>query len=306
MPQKKRLIYRLKDYLNEHYPFTVRKLAVHTRLGCPHRDGRHGEGGCVYCYNPGFSTIDEATGSVREQIQSGIQRSRKRGFAGKFIVYFQSETNTYGEVEQLHEWWGTIEDFPEDIVGLAIGTRPDCISEDILDHLGDLANRYMVWLELGLQSVHDQTLELINRGHDYQCFQQTVELIRYFPKILICGHIILGLPGESIDEMRYTIHEINRMNLEGVKIHHLQVVWHTALAEWYAEGSVKVFTANEYVALLCELLPELSADVVVHRLVGDIRDDLLIAPRWEQPKTQVIQRVEKLMEEKGVWQGSRV
>ncbi len=300
--QSENIIYRFKDFLRERYPFPVRKLGIHTRLGCPHRNGRHG--GCVYCYNPGFSSIEDAEATVVDQLRVGIDTARGRGFEGRFIAYFQTETNTYGNIEQLREWWTAIDAYSDDIVGLSVGTRPDCIDTDVLMLLAEMAERYMVWLELGLQSSHDNTLQLINRGHDYACFLDAVKLTRQLPNILLCAHIILNLPGETVQDMRHTIREINRLELDGVKFHHLQVVEHTLLAEWYRNGQVQVLTAEEYISLLVELLPELSPSVVVHRLVGDIRDDLLIAPRWDIPKGRVIQLVEQEMFAKDLKQGS--
>ena len=230
-------------------------------------------------------------------------RARERGFKGKFIAYFQTDTNTYADIEILEPWWRTIEEFRDDIVGLAIGTRPDCLSEEILDVLSDIGNKVMVWLELGLQSANDRTLELINRGHDYACFSEQVEQIKSYENIFICAHIILGLPGESFNDMLHTINELNRLAVHGVKIHHLQVVKNTVLADWYEQGRVKIFNEEEYIALLVRLLPHIAPNMVIHRLVGDIREDLLIAPKWKLPKTRIIQLVEERMKKENRFQG---
>ncbi len=296
-------IYTFKQFIKERFPWPVRKLPVHTNLGCPHRENRTGAGGCVYCYNPGFSSLSAAVPEVRRQISEGIERSRKSGFAGKFIAYFQTDTNTYAHIKTLEPWWREIENHPDDIVGLAVGTRPDCLSGEILSLLSELGEKFMVWLELGLQSANDKTLERINRGHDYACFADAVQQTKKFPNILVCAHIILGLPGETKSDMLTTIDEINRLKLDGVKMHHLQVVKHTVLADWYAEGNVKVFTEQEYIDLLVELLPQLSPHISVHRLVGDIRQDLLIAPQWEIPKTRIIQLVEQRLKAEHKFQG---
>jgi len=289
----KRVIYKFKDFLRERYTFEVRKLAIHTNLGCPHRENRTGKGGCIYCYNPGFSNLTSNLPDIPIQIREGIARARKNGFKGKFIAYFQTETNTFADVNVLEPWWREIEKYPEDIVGLAIGTRPDCLSEDILSLLSEMGKKYMVWLELGLQSAHDRTLERINRGHNYACFFDAVKQIQQHDHILICAHIILGLPDETEDDMLFTIQEINRLKLDGIKIHHLQVIKNTVLADWYAQGKVKVFDEFEYIDLLVKLLPYLSPKICVHRLVGDIKQDLLIAPIWKLQKTRVMQLVEE-------------
>jgi hypothetical protein len=303
----KHVVYTFKNFLKEHFPFPVRKLQIHTNLGCPHRKNRTGEeGGCVYCYNPGFSNIENSTADVTRQFQEGIQNSRNRGFQGKYLAYFQTYTNTYAELNVLKSWWHKIYDYPDDIVGLAIGTRPDCLEPDVLDELSDIAKTHMVWLELGLQSVHDRTLQLINRGHDYDCFVDAVKRIQKYPDILVCAHIILGLPGENIDDMQHTIAEINKLHLDGVKMHHLQVVKKTELAQWYQSGKLNVFTEQEYIDVLKTLLPHLSPDIVVHRLVGDIQDNLLIAPRWNILKPKLIQMLYQQMQEEGLYQGKNV
>ena len=300
----KKVIYTFKDFLKERYPYPVRKLTIHTNLGCPHRENRTGKGGCVYCYNPGFSNLTGNPVDVPVQIQQGIDRARINGFAGKFIAYFQTDTNSYASIDVLEPWWREIEKYPDDIVGLAIGTRPDCLSEDVLSLLAELGKKYMVWLELGLQSAHDRTLERINRGHDYTCFVAAVEQVQRYEHILICAHIILGLPGETAPDMLVTIQEINRLRLDGVKIHHLQVVKNTVLADWYARGEVNVFYEDSYTDLLAELLPHLSPEISVHRLVGDIKPELLIAPKWKLPKTRVIQLVAEKMKKQGKFQGA--
>jgi len=301
-----RIIYKFKDFLKERYPFPVRKLTIHTNLGCPHRENRTGKGGCIYCYNPGFSNLTSNLPDVPVQIHEGIARARTNGFKGNFIAYFQTETNTYAGIAMLEPWWREIENHPDDIVGLAIGTRPDCLTDEILSLLAELGKKYMVWLELGLQSARDRTLELINRHHDYACFVDAVSQTQTHNNILICAHIILGLPDESDDDMLFTIQEINRLKLDGVKIHHLQVVKNTVLAQWYEQGKVKVFNEHEYINLLVKLLPYLSAKITVHRLVGDIRDNFLIAPHWNLPKTRVIQLIEERMKSEGKFQGMLV
>lgn len=243
---------------------------------------------------------------VPTQIQTAMAQSRDRHFKGKFIAYFQTETNTYADIDILESWWREIEKHPADIIGLAIGTRPDCLSTDMLSLLSELGKKFMVWLELGLQSALDRTLTLIHRGHDYPCFVNAVYQTQQFQNILTCAHIILGLPGETESDMRFTIRELDRLGLDGVKIHHLQVVKNTVLAEWYSQGNVRVFDETEYIALLTRLLPHLSSKIIVHRLIGDIHSDLLIAPQWRLPKTQIVQLLKNDMQNAGTYQGMAI
>ncbi|MBN1155278.1 TIGR01212 family radical SAM protein [candidate division KSB1 bacterium] len=298
-------IYRLKDFFDERFNFPVRKLPVHTYLGCPHRDNNR-DGGCIYCYEPAFSTLKPDLPDVQTQIKQWIDHARSRGYNGKFIAYFQTGTNTYAPAPKLKSWWEQVYEFNDDIVGLAVGTRPDCLDDSVLQVLSDIGERLMVWLELGLQSANDRTLSLINRGHDYQCFVDAIARAKRYPCIHICAHIILGLPGETADDMLFTINEINNLHLHGVKIHHLQVVKHTVLQEWYNSGHITLFNEDSYIGLITNLLPHLNANITVHRLVGDIRDDLLIAPRWHLPKTKVLQLIHDELQNRMTWQGKEL
>lgn len=295
------LIYRFKDFLDAHFPCAVRKLPVHTYLGCPHR--QRGEGGCSYCDNAAFSSMGDSAVSVSAQIEEGVARARRSGFTGKFIAYFQTQTNTNADTSVLTRLWRPIYDYREDIVGLSVSTRPDCLPDAVLGLLAELGRDFMVWLELGLQSAHDRTLALINRGHTFSCFKDAVERTKSYPGILTCAHIILGLPKEGEGEMRETVHALNRLKLDGLKIHHLQVVRGTPLEEVYRKGGVATFTAEEYVSLLAALLPYLSAQICLQRLVGEVKEEMLVAPKWSTPKTRIIQLVEQRMHEGGVWQG---
>lgn len=227
----------------------------------------------------------------RGQIEEGISGERSRGFKGKFLAYFQSYTNTYADAQTLSRWWSGLDDFPEDMVGLSVSTRPDCLEDAALDLLAEHARRRMVWLELGLQSACDATLALINRGHDFACFEDAVRRTKNREGILICAHLILGLPGENLDEMRRTIAELNRLGVDGVKFHHLQVVKGTVLEKWYREDRVRVLGEEDYVDIICDLLPRLRRGVVIHRLFGDVRGDLLVAPRWKRPKGSLTEMV---------------
>jgi radical SAM protein (TIGR01212 family) len=249
--------------------------------------------------------MDSSVADGGEQIREGIRRARERGFQGKFIAYFQTETNTYAPMESLEAWWGLVDRFPHDLAALSVSTRPDCLPDRVIRLLARQVEKRMVWVELGLQSVHDRTLEKIRRGHDYACFLDAVRRLRAFPELYVCAHIILGLPGESREHMEETIREISRLRLEGVKIHHLQVVKNTLLAQWYREGQVRVFSEEAYIDLLVRLLPLLDSRTAVHRLVGEIRRNLLVAPRWEMPKTRIIQKVTRELEERGWFQGMR-
>ncbi|MBN1894939.1 TIGR01212 family radical SAM protein, partial [bacterium] len=224
----KRVLYHFKDFLAGHFEGPVRKLPLHAHLGCPHRDAETGSGGCIYCYNPGFSGIADAGAvDVRAQLRTAIEKHRAKGGKTRFIAYFQTETNTHAPLETLRDLWESVLEYPQEIIGLSVSTRPDCLSTEILSCLSDFSGKLMVWVETGLQSANDRTLERIRRGHDVECFRHAADLIRRHPALLHCVHIILGLPGEKLEDMRSTIAEVNRARPHGVKIHHLQIVRHT-------------------------------------------------------------------------------
>ena len=293
--------YSLKDYLRSRFACDVRKLALHAHPGCPHR--RTPEDGCVFCNESGFSDAGPHEKPVRDQIAEALAAAHRRGFRGKFIAYFQTGTNTLGEPVSLESRWRAVLEFPDDIVGLSIATRPDCLDDMHLGILDEIARSRMVWVELGLQSAKDETLRLINRGHDFAAFENAVLRIGRHPGIRSVAHIILGLPGETVEDMRNTVGALNRLNVDGVKIHHLQVVAGTVLANWYRHGRVRVFTEEEYADLLVTLIPLIDRKTVIHRLVGDIRTGLLIAPKWNRPKTRILQEVETRLRNAGLRQG---
>ncbi len=297
-----RLVYSFKKFLDEHFPFEVRKLPIQTHLGCPHRDPETGTGGCIYCYEPAFSNLNTAQESIQQQIQKKLHTEKQKGYTGKFMAYFQTGTNTYADATQLEACYKTVESY-DDIVALAVSTRPDCLSETILQILANQAKKQMLWLEIGLQSSHDKTLKRIHRGHDFHCFQQAIERIHAYPDIYICCHVILGLPGESRHEMQQTIQSVNEMKLHGIKFHHLQIVKHTLLEQQYNENQIQVFSKNDYLHLLAEMLTYLSPEIVVQRLFGETRLKYLIAPKWMTPKPKLIQELEKYMRSENIYQG---
>jgi len=276
------------NFLKERFSFPVKKIGIQTLWGCPHRENRTGKGGCYYCDNRSFVSGSLAPVPIEEQIRTSIEFWRKKRFSGKFIAYFQGYTNTYAPIEILKQAYDKVYQFKEDIVGLSISTRPDCIDRDVVNLIQTYCSDFMVWLEIGLQSVHNRTLELINRGHSYEDFVNAVGLVREGRDILICAHIILGLPGETKEDMAETIQEINRLKLDGVKIHHLQIVRGTVFHDWYNQGKIDVMDWQEYLDLLLYLVPKLDPKVVVHRLLNDCPKEMLIAPHWSVSKQEFL------------------
>ena len=294
--------YSFNKFLRDWFGFRVEKISIDAGFTCPNRDGKTGYGGCIYCYNPGFvSPLSDSRKTVRQQIELGKSRQRKKKFKGKYLAYFQAFSNTYAPVDTLKRLYDdALAD--EEVVGISIGTRPDCVSEEVISLLEDYAKKYMVWLEYGLQSIHQKTLKFLNRGHDYGQFEYAVKLAQN-RGIFICAHIILGLPGEGEDEIHQTVKKIGDLKIDGIKIHHLQVVKGTVLEEKYRKQEIKIFSPDEYIELVCNLIEILPPRIVIHRLIGDIRPDLLIAPRWDLSKTQILEKINQELKQRNTCQG---
>jgi radical SAM protein (TIGR01212 family) len=282
----------------------VRKVSVDAGFTCPNRDGKVGFGGCIYCYTPSFvPTSSNRQKPIRIQVEEGKSRLKTRGFKGNFMVYFQAYSNTYAPVETLKRLYDEALDC-EDIIGLSIGTRPDCVSDEVLLLLEGYAKKHHVWIEYGLQSSSDKTLKRINRGHNYAQFEDALKRTQD-RGIYICTHIILGLPGEDKKQMYETIKRVSDLGIDGVKIHHLQVVRNTVLERKYNDGEVKLFSIGDYVPLVCDIIERLSPEIIVHRLLGDVYDKLLLAPRWELSKAEILSLIDKEMERRDTYQGTR-
>jgi uncharacterized protein len=294
------------SYLRRQFGCKVHKVSLHAGFTCPNRDGTVGLGGCTYCVNESFSPqAGKPLQPVHEQMERGMLYMNRRYKAEKFFAYFQAFTNTYDSVGHLRELYDDATGF-DDVVGLSIGTRPDCASEEVLDLVESYADRMEVWLEYGLQTAQDRTLDRINRGHDYASFLDAVERTRG-RNIKICVHVILGLPGETHDDIVATAKALQPLDIDGVKLHHLYVARGTALEKEYARGDVTVFSAGEYVKEACDFLEHTAPNVCVQRLVGDTTSsDVLIAPVWECNKVAVQNMIIDEFRRRGTTQGSRV
>ncbi|MFP4040180.1 MAG: TIGR01212 family radical SAM protein [Desulfosudaceae bacterium] len=294
----------LNTFLRSVYGCRVQKISLDAGFSCPNRDGRISTGGCLYCNSRGSGTGAHARGlSLTEQLLAGKTALRKRYRAGKFIAYFQAYTNTYGPVDRLRALYEEAL-MVEDVVGLSVGTRPDCVDEPILDLLQEYAGDYMVWLEYGVQSASDATLARINRGHDFACVKKAVAAARN-RGLRVCAHIILGLPGESRADMLHTAEQMARLGLAGIKIHLLYVVKETPLAAMYHSGLYQCLSFQEYVSLVCDVLERLPADMVIQRLTGDPHRSELVAPLWALDKQLTLVAVEETLAARGTRQGSR-
>ncbi|MBW2449756.1 MAG: TIGR01212 family radical SAM protein [Deltaproteobacteria bacterium] len=292
-------------YLKNIFGCRVQKITIDAGLSCPNRDGTISTGGCIYCNVRGSGTGAHAKGfSVIDQIVSAKSVLFKRYKAKKYIAYFQSFTNTYGPIDTLKHLYEQALGV-EDVVGISIGTRPDCVNEPILDLLQRYADNYLVWIEYGLQSANDSTLALINRGHDFSCFKGAVEATKN-RGINICAHVILGLPREKKVHMLQTARAIADMEIDGVKLHLLYVVKGTKLDELYRTNRYRCLEQNEYIDIVCDFLERIPKHMVIQRLTGDPHPNELVAPTWSLQKMETIALIRKTLETRDTWQGKYV
>jgi len=291
------------SYLREIFGERVQKIPLDAGFTCPNRDGRISRGGCIYCdrRGSGSGAMADRGQSLDEQIVRGMTWARKKYGASRFIAYFQSFTNTYGPVPRLQELYDRALQH-EGMVGLSVGTRPDCVDEAVLELLAAYRENFLVWLELGLQSAHDSTLLHLNRGHDVARFDRAVDEA-HAKGLNVCAHVILGLPGETRRMMMETARHLGGSAVEGVKLHALYVVAGTPLAEIYGRGGYRCLEQEEYVDLVLDFLERLPPAVVVQRLTGDPMPAELVAPLWMREKTKTLNLMIKRFEERDTWQG---
>jgi hypothetical protein len=294
----------LNSYLKARFGQRVQKITLDAGLTCPNRDGRLSTGGCLYCNVRGSGTGAWGRGQgIPAQIETGMARLSRRYGAARFIAYFQSFSNTYAPLITLRELYEAAL-VPPQVVGLAIGTRPDCLNDEVLDLLAGYARDRLVWLELGLQSAHDATLARLNRGHDAACFREAA--VRAASRgLAVVAHVILGLPGEGPREMAATAEFLARLPVQGVKIHLLYVVKGSGLARLYEQGEYVCLTEDQYVSGVVDFIERLPPHLVMHRLTGDPHAEELVAPAWCLDKPRVMKRIREEFLRRGTRQGSR-
>ena len=297
--------YDFNTYLKQKFGGRVHKITVDAGFTCPNRDGAVSAGGCIYCNDKGSGTGFHAKGiSVTEQLERAKYYIIKRYKATKFLAYFQAYTNTYAPLSKLKSIYDEALAVP-DIVGLSVGTRPDCVSDAVLDLFGGYAQTHLVWMEYGLQSSHDRTLKLINRGHDCACFIDATERSKR-RGLSVCAHIILGLPGETRADMLATADLLAGLEIDGVKLHLLYVIKDTPLAEMYRNGAYTCLTMHEYAETVGLFLARLPKTTVIQRLTADPHPAELIAPDWALRKKEIRQAIDTFMFQENLTQGCRL
>lgn len=295
------LYYKLSAYLKTRFGAKTRKISVEAGFSCPNRDGTKGTGGCIYCNVDSFSQINRE--NLREQVVGRIETLRRQGIEN-YIIYFQSYSNTYADVETIrYRVESTLID--DGIKSIYIGTRPDVIDEEKLAYFAELNQKYEVVLEYGLQSANDKTLKLINRGHTKAEFIKAVEMTHRHG-IKTCAHIIFGLPGDTREDMMESVRLCTELGVHSVKFHHLHIVKKTPMSQMYLAGHIMLLNEDDYISILAEAIGRLKPDTVVSRIIGDAANETLIAPQWGQNKGAFSAKLEKYMKENGIFQGCRL
>ena len=290
-------------YLKEIFKTKVYKITLDAGFNCPNRDGTLSNSGCIFCDASGsYSQAQPSELSVKEQLLLGVENLKHSKFkAKKFISYFQAYTNTYKPLEELKEIYSQGLSH-EDVVGISIGTRPDCVDEQKLDLIASYTQNYNTWIEYGLQTVHDKTLAFINRGHDFECFLKAYEQTKE-RNINTCAHVILGLPNESKEDMMQTAKTLADLKIDGVKLHLLCAMKGTKLAEIYENGEFKPLDEDEYVNLVCDFLELLPQSTIIQRLAGNGLVGQTVAPKWIQKKFEILNKIDREFVRRNSWQG---
>lgn len=290
-------------YLKNKFGVKVYKITLDAGFSCPNRDGTISKGGCIFCDDGGsFSQAHSNLLSIEEQVQEGIKNLSERFKAQKFMSYFQAYSNTYKPVKELERIYNSSLSDTR-VIGLSIGTRPDCVDDEKLSLIADYKNDYYTWIEYGLQSIHDKTLKKINRGHDFDCFLRSYEKTKE-KGINVCVHVIFGL-WETHDEIMQTAQTLAKLKVDGVKIHMLCALDNTKLAELYNAGEINFMSEEEYIKTVCDFLEYLPPTTTIHRLAGNGLKKNLIAPRWLGKKMDCLNKIDRELTARKSFQGCK-
>jgi len=294
--------YSFNEYLKKRFGCKVRRISLNAGFPCPHK-GSGEESGCIFCNESGFSLNAGNTGTVETQLAEGIRKLREKYGPMEFIAYFQNATGTNAPLEELRKSYDAVRKFKE-INSIYISTRPDCVDDGKLDLIAGYAGKYEVWLEYGVQTMHDRTLQTLNRRHTWADSVNAVKAAAT-RGIKVGAHIILGLPGETIADMVATAKAIAELPVSGVKLHVLHVLRDTKLEKLYASGDIKLMSRDEYIKSACSFMEYLDPGCVMLRVVSDAYSDFLVAPAWINDKTAVIDGIKREFEKRGTKEGSK-
>ena len=289
-------------YLRNNFGQKIFKVSINAGFTCPNIDGKVAYGGCTYCSKEGSGDFaGNPKDDLIKQFTNIKEMMHKKWHSAKYIGYFQAYTNTYAPLEILKEKYETILS-QEDVVGLSISTRPDCLEDDVLEYLAELNERTNLWVELGLQTIHDKTAKIINRGHNYKTFLEGVEKLKS-KNIKTVVHIINGLPGEDYNMMMETAKAVADLDVHGIKIHLLHVIKNTPMAKMLEKNMMELMTQDDYVNLVCDQLEILPPEMIIHRLTGDGKKEDLVGPLWSLKKWEVLNQIDDTLKARNSYQG---
>jgi len=292
------------SFIKLYFGERVQKISLDIGFSCPNRDGSKGIGGCTYCNNNTFNPdYCEPRKSIKTQLEQGIEFFSRKGKNNKFLAYFQAYTNTYGDFEELKKMYEEALNVPK-VVGLVIGTRPDCISEEIIDYLNELSKTYFVSLEFGVESTNEKTLKAVNRCHTFKETKATFELCKN-KGFHLGAHIILGLQNESKEDLMQHAFELSQLPIDTLKLHHLQIVKNSVMSVQYKRNpeNFNLFTSENYINFISEFITYLRPDIIIERFISEAPYDLLIAPNWGMKNFEIVAKIDKHLQNKNLWQG---
>lgn len=302
-PVTNKRYYQFSEYLKNKFGKKVYKITLDAGFNCPNRDGTISSGGCIFCDDGGsFSRAHDSMLSIEQQVYKGIENLSTRFKAQKFMSYFQAYSNTYKPVEELKAIYDASL-CHDDVVGLSIGTRPDCVDENKLDLIASYTKNYETWVEYGLQSIHDKTLKFINRGHNFETFLKSYKLTKE-RGINVCAHIILGLPNETKEDMLATVKTLADLGVDGVKFHCLCIFPNTKLYDLYEQGQITLLDEDEYIDIACDCLELLPEKTTIHRLGGNGLQAIKVAPKWLNKKFEILNKIDDILETRNSYQGN--
>ncbi|MEK5441454.1 TIGR01212 family radical SAM protein [Fredinandcohnia sp. FSL W7-1320] len=289
-------------HLRHTFGHKVFKVALDGGFDCPNRDGTVAHGGCTFCSVSGSGDFaGNRADDILTQFHTIKDKMHEKWKDGKYMAYFQAFTNTHAPVEVLRERFEPVLS-QEGVVGISIATRPDCLPDDVVEYLAELNERTYLWVELGLQTVHEKTAHLINRAHDFKCYVEGVNKLRKH-NIRICSHIINGLPQETTEMMMDTAQEVAKLDVQGIKIHLLHLLKGTPMVKQYEKGLLEFLSFDDYVQLVCDQLEVLPPEMIVHRITGDGPIDLMVGPMWSVNKWEVLNTIDAELKRRDSYQG---
>lgn len=296
---------KFTHFLKQRYGEKVRKISVDAGFSCPNKDSDSGEGGCIFCRLDSFSKMQSLENmAVQQQIEDGIRIGKERFGIQKFIVYFQASTNTFAPVSTLRKLFLDTISYPG-VIGLSISTRPDCLPPAVMHLIEELSKKTNLWVELGLQSIHNKSLEAINRGHNFEIYMQAIAKLLPL-NLRVCTHLIFGLPSEHRTDFLNTAKEIAKSGIHEVKLHPMLILKDTRLEEMYRNGEIQSLAMDEYISHVCDFIERMPSQMVMQRLTAEAPKEILLEPLWSLCKMNVLNGIEQELIKRDSWQGDKL